>query len=66
MGAGSGQARGHMHLFGVHREMHQGALGEQEDRFARIAVMAVLMDGVGRRLAGERDFSAPASPPECR
>jgi hypothetical protein len=33
--------------------MDQGPFGEQEDRFARVAVVAVLVDGVGCRLAGE-------------
>ncbi|MOA69929.1 hypothetical protein D3C78_1984290 [compost metagenome] len=40
-----------MCLFSVHREMYQRALGEEEDRFTGVAVMAVLVDGVGRRLS---------------
>jgi hypothetical protein len=43
-----------MRFFGVHREMHLGALGEGEDRLARVAVVAVLVDGIGGRLAAER------------
>ena len=56
MGAGPGQARGHVHLFGVHGKMHQGALGKKEDLFARVAAVTVLVDGIGRCLAGERIF----------
>jgi len=41
-------------LFGIHREMHQRALGEHEDRLARVATVAVLVDGVGGGLAAER------------
>ncbi len=40
-----------MHFFGVHREVHQGAFGELEDRFTRIAIMPVLVDGIRHRLA---------------
>ena len=40
--------------FGIHREMHQCTLGEHEDRLARVAVVAVLVDGVGGGLAAER------------
>ena len=39
-----------MRLFGVHREMHQRALGEHEDRLTRVAVVAILVNGIGRRL----------------
>ena len=54
VGGRTGQARGHVRLFGIHREMHQRAPGEHEDRFARVAVVAVLVDGVGGGLAAER------------
>jgi hypothetical protein len=40
-------------LFGIHREMHQRAFGEHEDRFTRVAVVAVLVDGIRRRLAAQ-------------
>ena len=60
MGAGSGQARSHVHLFGIHGKMHQGTLGEEEDRFARVTVVAVLVDGISRCLARERVFQLQA------
>jgi hypothetical protein len=49
--AGPRQARGHVRLFGIDREVHQRALGEFEDRLARIAVVPVLANGIGDGLA---------------
>ncbi len=34
--------------------MHQRAFGEHENRFTRVAVVAILVDGIGCGLAAER------------
>ena len=36
------QPRGHQHRLGIHREVHQRAALELEDRLARVAVLLVL------------------------